>query len=289
MNEDAMENTPMRCCNHCGGTFPETPEYFYRGKGYKGGIVPQCKTCSRKKYQEYREAARQRFLDRGIEPGEGVSTKICSRCGTEKPATLEYFYERLSAPDGLRGVCIDCRKAQSAQWVKDNPERARQNGRGRQARQRRHKRKLLLARTRKWKAENRDKVRQYREENRAKFAVYSRRRRDRVNGLPHSLTPEEWQRALVYFDYRCAVCRRPLDGLFHTAAVDHWIPASNPDCPGTVATNVVPLCHGVGGCNNSKGARDPKEWLEATFGTKKAQQIQRRIEDYLQHIANSAN
>jgi hypothetical protein len=63
-------------------------------------------------------------------------------------------------------------------------------------------------------------------------------------------------------------------------AADHWIPLASPDCPGSIPTNIVPLCHGEGGCNNSKGKHNPVEWLDRRFGKRKAKQVLARILAY---------
>lgn len=66
--------------------------------------------------------------------------------------------------------------------------------------------------------------------------------------------------------------------------MDHWIPLSSPECPGTVPCNIIPLCHSKAGgslcCNNVKGNRDPTVWLEEEFGLKKAKRVIKRINDY---------
>lgn len=36
------------------------------------------------------------------------SSKICSKCREDWPATLEFFYSRKSSKDGLREVCKAC-------------------------------------------------------------------------------------------------------------------------------------------------------------------------------------
>ena len=71
-----------------------------------------------------------------------------------------------------------------------------------------------------------------------------------------------------------------------TAAADHWIPLTyeGKDNPGTVATNVLPACHGVGGCNNKKHNAMPVEWLEKEYGKRKAHQILDRIEKYFRSL-----
>ncbi len=101
----------------------------------------------------------------------------------------------------------------------------------------------------------------------------------RKRSLPHTFSQEDWERALEYWGYRCAVCGRPR-GLWHTLAADHWLPLTHPDCPGTVPTNIVPLCHGEGGCNNSKGKKMPDVWLEERLGKKQGFQKGVEIDAY---------
>jgi len=71
------------------------------------------------------------------------------------------------------------------------------------------------------------------------------------------------------------------------ASADHWIPLSykGDDNPGTVATNIIPLCHGIGGCNNSKNATMPDEWLKRKFGTRKSNQIKLQIQEYFSDVS----
>jgi hypothetical protein len=102
----------------------------------------------------------------------------------------------------------------------------------------------------------------------------------RKRRLPDTFTEQDWQRALDYWDHKCAVCGRPR-GLWHTLAADHWVPLTSPECPGTVPTNIIPLCHGEGGCNNSKGKKMPDAWLKQKLGPKQASQKQLEIDTYI--------
>src|SRR5260221_10168955 len=103
-------------------------------------------------------------------------------------------------------------------------------------------------------------------QQRAELSAYLTRKRE----LPNTFTNKDWQRALEYWDHRCAVCERPR-GLWHTLAQDHWIPLTNKECPGTTPTNMLPLCHGTDGCNNSKGKRRPETWLYQKLGKRRAE------------------
>jgi len=154
-------------------------------------------------------------------------------------------------------------------------------------------REELRVYARAYHAEHREKKRSYaREYNRLypeMMKVRFQRRRARQRGLPAEYAAADWLRALDYFNGCCAVCGRQLSDLFgtHTAAQDHWIPLSAPDCPGTIPTNMVPLCHGIDGCNNSKHNRPPDEWLIERFGKRKAAAILRRIAEYFEWVESN--
>lgn len=139
-----------------------------------------------------------------------------------------------------------------------------------------------------WRRRNASKVKanhtRWRQQNRHAVNIASRRREARKKALPSTFIEENWLNALDYFAGRCAACNRPINGLFHTAHADHWVALSSPDCPGTVATNIVPLCGGQGGCNQSKKDRDPEEWLKSKFGTRKAKEILARINAYFDWV-----
>lgn len=113
--------------------------------------------------------------------------------------------------------------------------------------------------------------------------IVARHLRNRRQKAVNTMTPELWEDALRYFNGCCAVCGRP-PGLWHKLVGDHWIPLNDPLCPGTIPTNIVPLCHGAQGCNSSKRASDAKEWLTRKFGKRRAADILARIEAYFEHV-----
>lgn len=114
-------------------------------------------------------------------------------------------------------------------------------------------------------------------------------RNERVKAYRHKFSRKQKRFALEYFNNCCAVCGHQLLDLFGDTKLhfDHWIPLSDPATPGTVVTNMIPLCGGKGGCNNSKHARDPREWLTARYGKRRAQAIIDRIEAYFAIVGQS--
>jgi 5-methylcytosine-specific restriction endonuclease McrA len=52
--------------------------------------------------------------------------KRCTRCGTEYPATTEYFYRRAGVADGLKSHCKNCEREQSRQYRVEHVEERRE-------------------------------------------------------------------------------------------------------------------------------------------------------------------
>lgn len=216
--------------------------------------------------------------------------RTCTKCGRECLATPEYFYCDKSKKSGFQSHCKICASEYQKSWREKNPDYHRITTD--------EKRDKNRERVNSWRKRNPEKhralQRQWMEDNPQKMrGIWRRndsRRRSRAASLPCSFTTEDEAIALDYFNGRCATCKRPLTDLFgeHTAAMDHWIPVSDPraDNPGTVPTNMVPLCHGIDGCNNKKGARDPGVWLIVEFGKRKAAQILERIETYFKSLGD---
>lgn len=227
----------------------------------------------------------------------GIPLKRCSKCGVEKPATSEYFYSRTDYQGKLRSACIACtraigkdydqrtprnRRAQQMLYYHENREVYRERDRLRYL----NNKQSELERNRLYHKRNKATIsarhRSYRQSNPELIKSYYHNYRARRLSLPADLTASDIHFATDYWNNRCCICGRQFKDLFgeHTLAFDHWIPLSNPDSLGTVPHNMLPMCHGVGGCNNSKGAKDPLEWLTDKLGKRKAKQKLKEIEAY---------
>lgn len=261
---ESLEHVPpadgLKMCSQCGKNKPL--HEFHKYQQSKDGYRNICKQC---------RAEREGFK---YKPGAPEGFKRCSSCGNILPATETFFGIRNKVQDKLEGRCRDCVRKSYRRWREANPE------------------KVHLAKI-KFKDSGKEKVgaqrwrekngKQYYAQNRERFIANHARRMARKRALPDTLTAEQWKRCLDYLGHQCAVCGR-MPGLWHTLAMDHWIPLSSPDCPGTIATNIVPLCHGDGGCNEMKAARLPEEWLIEKFGKRKGRQILKRIEQYFEWV-----
>lgn len=234
--------------------------------------------------------------------------KTCTNpdCSCENPQPLEDFHRDKTKSGGRRSRCKTCENKRDRSGYNHAPiDPVVRNERNRERRARNRERDI--ERRRQWKINNPDLAREHnrralakrdrkrhREYNRGwqrehkeYRSAKSKRRADRKKSLPNTYSDFDWQRALDYFKGCCAVCGRP-PGLWHIIVPDHWIPLANPDCPGTIPTNIVPLCNatkgGEGGCNNTKIGKEPNEWLFRKFGEIKAQEIMRRIQEYFDSL-----
>lgn len=231
----------------------------------------------------------------------------CTTCGIEKPLTEEFFPKRQDSKTGFRRQCHECQSehkkryrnaniekvhAKDKRWYATNAERKRENSkRYRAANPESAKRYYtenaarLLENNKRWRAENAEQRRKYnkrwQQANPDKERAKKHRRRAFKRNLLATFTKHDWDVCLSFFDSRCAYCGRPA-GLWHTLAQDHFVALIN---GGTYTPdNIVPACHGDGGCNNSKCARDPQEWLIDKFGKRKAAKILARIKAYFDSL-----
>ncbi len=240
-------------CSECLEWKPGTIEFFASAANRADGLYPLCKACSNEKGREYARA-------RGVQPKQITRTddeKRCPTCEEWKPLTAEFFYPNRASLSGFAPYCKVCAKTYTHQMYLQNKD-------------------IRLAWNKEWAQRNSNKVRQI-------ARITSQRRRSRERAVFVNYSQNDWQRALDYFGGCCAVCGRP-PGLWHKMAMDHWIPISSLDCPGTIPLNIVPLCHGAGGCNNSKSNKDALSWLVDQFGEHKAKKILTRIEAYFERV-----
>lgn len=262
---DSNPEIPLKQCSngedcvHPDGCWqPNDAEHFYQRKRGK-----QCKACQQYKCRQWKQENHEHTLEYTRQWRKDNHKELLARRRQRREENTETERER------QRIYRMQHREAlleKRRQQYRERPESHR-------------------ARARNWKRRNRDRIREYERqiysENPGKLLVHVHRRKARVRSLPNTLTTTQWERALNYFNGCCAVCGRQLNDLFgtHTAAIDHWRALSDSACPGTTALNCIPLCHGVGGCNNRKGKKLAEEWIKQDF-PHKAKAILTRIETY---------
>ena len=259
-----------------------------------------------------------------------VARRVCGWCGEEKPftefrisgkqcldckrkATRLYRQTHKEAKrvhdQRHRAKHREKRRLKDAQYYRDNREKCLAvMARGRQKnpeKRQAYSRAYRLANLEQCRAANRTYRLEHQEQLRASRKKYygkypmsallgNIRRRARKRSLPDTFSKDDLHFMLTYWHHACAVCGNQR-GFFWTLQNDHWIPITDPRCPGTIATNMVPLCGGEGGCNNSKNKYDPHTWLMRRYGARKASVIEQRITTYFalvaarfSHMENSA-
>lgn len=274
LNPDARNRLPLlpeapegfKCCSQCQRVLPLSTDNFANAPRYKHGLSSECRDCMNNRSREYQTLERRKAGVSEFIPAKLRETKTCPACKNTYPRTNEYFGH--SNRYGIAPYCRECEKERGRKKnrvLRSNPERRDELN----------------------KREREREYRRYHSDEKVRTAKKTKTllRRSRKSKLPVKLTSKDWQRCLDYFNYSCAICGRPR-GFWHTLAQDHWISLTDPrpDNPGTVPWNIVPLCHGDGGCNNIKWKKDPEQWLITHYGKRKAAKILKRIQDYFEHI-----
>lgn len=235
-------------------------------------------------------------------PDPTTDTRFCRTCGIEYPLTSDYWHKDKTNKSGFSYSCKECAKARTRQWTADNSERNKARSKARyvakkpeyQAYRKRNADKIREEK-RAWRKANPDLVKKHKSEsqkrhraaanarsrkfahaNPVKIRIGVERRRARKRSLPDTYTSDEWLFALQYFGHACAYCGSP-----ERLTADHFIPLNSPDCPGTVADNMIPACHI---CNSGKCDNDPVAWLVERFGDERAHEILSIIGAYSEYV-----
>lgn len=258
--QDDTTNPPLKRCTRCHEWKPATAEFFYRNKATKSGLSFSCKVCGARYRSEHAEEYRIRhrqYCKEHPEVVKGINSRWYAKHREDvRERGIRYRAENAEKVKERKNLYYaknkDKRRAYNAKYYAQNTER-------------------LKAYNSRWSHRNLDKGRSR-----------GHRREARALQLAATFTAEQWRHCLEYWGHRCAVCGRQR-GLWHTLAQDHWIPLVSGGA--YTADNILPLCHGDGGCNNRKKHSPPHEWLVRTFGKRKAAQIERRIHAYFATVA----
>jgi hypothetical protein len=256
-----METTAFKTCTGpCGLSKPL--ETFSKDKKRPDGKSDHCRICRAKRARELHaqnlESRRSRQRKRYVERKALGYKRILTPADTLR--NKKHYKKRMEeAPEGLRGNWQRSGKT----YRKKHPERIRISNQS--------------PRMKAWRRAHPEKI-----------AAKNQRRRARKQGLPNTWTTAQCDFMLEYWHHSCAACGNA-KGLLWTLAFDHWIPLASAQCPGTVATNMVPLCNGNFSCNSTKSDLDAHEWLFKRFGAKKAVKIEKAIAIYFAHIKATFN
>ena len=239
-----------------------------------------------------------------------IPTKQCSICNR----ILPYYEFRKNArcKYGVTNQCKVCTAAKQRQQWAENPEKYRQMTRAKTSKNpekylanqtryrnnnREHYNQLQLKHYYKNREKRIETAQFYRKKNAErnlllskirrqkhpeKIVQYLNTRRARKLSKPSTFTTTEWQFCLSYWHNSCAYCGALPNGTRkRRLCAEHVIPLTDPDCPGTVATNIVVAC---ASCNSSKGKKKLTAWLNKQFGPAKAIEILNNITAYFETI-----
>ncbi|MEO8611219.1 MAG: HNH endonuclease signature motif containing protein [Chloroflexota bacterium] len=253
----------LKSCSKCGTTYPATIEYFTPTKGGRYGLTSQCKLCRSQNTQKWRDENPDKVAEQNY----------------------NYYWEH-------RDYLLE----KNREWHQNNKECRRASHRAWYVKNAAHSRKKRKY----WYAENTDRAkeydrqryiihgasireysRQWRLNNPEKSTVREQRRRAREMELPATLTRAEWRKAVDYWHGKCAYCGDAFGNDKKKKTLDHYIPVSHPNCPGTVAKNCVPVCLS---CNTAKGKKDAMDWFSWQFGDRKAEMIAGIIQVYFDSL-----
>lgn len=220
---------------------------------------------------------------------DSIPNATCSKCKRSLPPTREFFRADKRRKCGHASECRVCSREYSRSWKERNPDKKRAHDRDYQARNKsdiqQRRRKQRVANIEKVREQERERKQRHLQNNPGAWRNSAYRRRSRNANAICTFTAEHERFALSHFNGCCAVCERPLKDLFgtHTLAWDHWIPLSKGGH--TTPNNMIPLCHGRGGCNNSKHDLMPEEWLNKRHTRNQVKQILARIDAYFKVVA----
>lgn len=240
-----------KVCTFCG--VEKELRYFSKAKTGALGVNSQCKECINYKDRSLYHLRKKYGPNITLRELSGV-TKETHRCGTcKKVKKLKEFYKDRTRPKGVSSKCKTCQN----EYLK--------------GRRKKQGRPDLITR-RKWSESNRDRLRvqdaEYRENNRDKLRLIEQRRRARLKNLPDTLTEEDLNETLTFFNNKCSLCD---DEEFE---FDHFIPIST-NRGGTIVENIIPLCETM---NSSKGAKNPFEWAHTFLSEEELKRFDRVVE-----------
>lgn len=226
--------------------------YFFTANSSRDKLHSSCKECCGYKFSKPKPKTKEGY-------------KICTKCGKELMATVEYFYKSPSK-DGLRNECKKCaiKEATKRNIVNIDAivERRKKHWVGNRDSETERYKKWLEAKPKEYQVDRSRKYYQINKERENKrSSEYRKSHKDRVNTmnqtrkaiksqLPSTLTAEQWEAIKKYFGDKCAYC-----GCDKTLTQEHFVPLSK----GGEYThnNIIPVCKS---CNSSKHDKSFFTW-----------------------------
>lgn len=267
---------PLKRCSRCGQEFPATTEFFYYRKEGKLKLESRCKDCLNAVAKAKRKVKRDLVASFNWLP-DGY--KRCTTCGQVFPGTTEYFHKHKTGHNGLTAECKSCHYKRSRKWVELHTEECKIYHKKYYTEHRSRHNELIMLKYYENPTPFKLSRKRYLNSPRGKATskLHNQKRIMKEHSLPTDFTTDDWLSCLDYWNGQCAYCGCQ-QGFWNPITAEHFIPISNPNCPGTVRRNIIPACSS---CNSSKLNRDADQWAIKKFGKRKATNILKRIREYL--------
>lgn len=210
-----------------------------------------------------------------------IDLKTCNRCKIAYPATTEFFTKNSSNKSGLYSLCKKCKSKQNLQYRTENKDKKaktdkayykanKEKMRNYHAKHYKENKERISLRSRKHYEENKEQIKKktkayarnnpektrkwkkkWRDNNKEQLSVKRHIKRANKAKTEHSLTLEQWEQCLDFFNYKDAYTGLSME----TPSQDHIIPMSKGG-PYT-RDNIVPCEINI---NCSKQDSDMEEW-----------------------------
>lgn len=223
-----------KTCRSCGGIFPATNDYFYFAKRGKLGLDSVCKVCKKAKNAKYNAENAKAKNEHNRLYREQNREKLNSH-------NREYYAKHKEQAKQYRDDNREKHILYKREWYRNNKD-------------------TRLEACREYYLQHQEIIKRYStihgKEHRQKPYVKLYRRINQQKryastcGLLSTLTVEEWELCLRFFNNSCSYCDNK-----NKLEQDHVIPVTNGG--GYVSKNIIPACKI---CNPSKSNHNMEVW-----------------------------
>ena len=116
-----------------------------------------------------------------------MEMKKCSKCGTDKPLTNEFYFKSKIQKSGFRPECKDCSKKQKKEHYKNNEDKMRersrkycQNNKDKIKGYKEKNKDRIKEKNEEWKEKNKEYFKEYRDSNKDKIKEYCEKNKDKI-------------------------------------------------------------------------------------------------------------
>ena len=226
----------------------------------------QTKDCYVRKWEEEHGAP---HIPMKIRTSEIVNGVVCWPCGHCKQLLPESEFG-FRNNGKVNPICKSCKREYNKkhyeenreylilcvkEYAEKNKEKKAQDNRKWRIKNREKIRDYMYKYSQEYYKQNKEKVDarniKYYYENKERFLIYTATRKGRCKKVISSLSPDDWQECLEYFDYKDAYTGLPMK----TISQDHIIPLSEEG--NYTRQNIIPCENSI---NKSKGTSDMETW-----------------------------